>query len=125
MKKFLFIFLFPLLLQAANIEEIGKILSSKAPFNYEISPIIVKGNAQNAPVLLCLHGYGGDNSIGQVVHSFGIENDIVSFNFPDYSLFERNISDGNTTFGSIQELLPFFYILKKLIVEGKQPSVHL
>ena len=124
---FLSLFLCPVFLFGADRAALNKAVSAirESPFYYDLSPVFIPAKAQDAPVLLSLHGMGGDASIGQVLHTFGLPYHIVSFNFPDYSFYGRRIENRNTTFGTIQELLPFLYVLKKLILEGNLNSINL
>jgi len=127
MKKFLLFLLFPIYLFSLDIVELQKTISAipPRPFKYDLSPTLLQGKSRDAPVLLCLHGYGGNASIGQVLHSYNLPHHIISFNFPDHSLYERAIPNKKTTFGTIQELLPFLYIVKTLIIDSKLNTINL
>ena len=60
-----------------------------------------------------------------VKESGNISTHLVSFNFPDYDLHSRNKVTEKTTFGTIQEILPVLYMLKKIVVDGKIDTVDL
>ncbi len=76
--------------------------------------------------MVCFHGYGADYQIGKIIKSSGlIGATIISFNFPDYGRIQ-NVTDPNmATFGSIQELLPAFYVLKTCFLDKGLDAVDL
>lgn len=97
---------------------------SKPPFSYNVGIKIFPSKHKNAPIMICCHGYGANNQIGDYINSARVMQDhIVSFNFPDYEL--RNYDPKKSTFGSIKELLPLFYLLKKCVIDGKQEKIDL
>lgn len=111
-------------LQAENAEQLRIKLESdlkKDPafFNYPLNLRIYPANHAESGVLLMLHGYGGDYRIAEVLQNYGgISEHLISFNFPDYGIFERNLKPSNVTLGSLQEILPLIYVLKKLAVDS-------
>ncbi len=62
-------------------------------------------------------GYSGDYRLGRHLKKVGLKENIVSFNFPDYGIREGMFDAEKATFGTIQELLPAIYVLKKCVVE--------
>jgi len=100
--------------------------ASSNPFQYNMGITILPGHSQNSDVLLLLHGYGGDNSIARILQSYGDISDImVSFNFPDYRILDRQYDLTKSVYGSIDEILPVVYMLNKLVVDGKLDKVNL
>ncbi len=75
--------------------------------------------------IVCLHGYKGDYRIAKQLKRLGVKENLVSFNFPDYNLREGKSAAEKTTFGSIQELLPAVYVLKKCVVEKGLDEIDL
>lgn len=125
--KLYFVFLLNcigLSMHGITAEQLNKILHEKSPFSYNLGVKIFPSKHKNAPIMICCHGYGANNQIGDAIHSIGIVQDhILSFNFPDYEL--RNYDPKKSTFGSINELLPLFYLLKKCIIDGVQEKIDL
>lgn len=96
------------------------------PFHYDLG-IEVLPTAQNeANVMICCHGMGSSNKLGHILRTYPeIKDHIVSFNFPDHGIVDNAYDANQTSFGSIEELLPMLYVLKKCVVEGKIESVNL
>ncbi len=81
--------------------------------------------AEARTMILC-HGYGGNAQIEQAVKSSGIVNArLVSFNFPDHDLKERGLLPEEMTFGTLNELLPAFEVLKREVIDGKLDAIDL
>lgn len=96
------------------------------PFGYDLGIKVVASKKNNASVTLCCHGYGSSSHIAEVVDSFNaISDHIVSFNFPDYDLMHRPYDPRKSTFGSINELLPLFYIIKRCVCDAGLTSINL
>jgi hypothetical protein len=108
--------------------ELFKILDVKNshPFNYDLGIEVVANKKNKAGVTICCHGYGSSSHIAQVVDSFNaIPDHIVGFNFPDYDLLHRPYDPRKSTFGSINELLPFLYIIKRCVCDAGLTSINL
>ncbi len=98
----------------------------KAPFSYNLGIKVLPSSRKDAPIMICCHGYGANNQIGDSIHSMGVVQDhIVSFNFPDYDLHRRAYDPKTSAFGSINELLPFLYLIKKCVIDGQQEKIDL
>ncbi|GMU18881.1 MAG: hypothetical protein AMXMBFR12_00730 [Candidatus Babeliales bacterium] len=112
---------------AINATELKKALhSSKHPFDYELGIRIIPGTKQKAPTTICCHGYGYSNAIIDVVHSFGvIQNHLVSFNFPDYECVAKKYDPKKSNFGSIDEVLPLLYVIKKCVIDANIDVINL
>jgi hypothetical protein len=108
-------------------EKLTKILhEAKSPFSYNMGIKIFSSKHKQAPIMICCHGYGANNQIGDAVHSAGaVQDHIVSFNFPDYDLHRRAYDPKKSAFGSINELLPLFYLLKKSVIDAQQEKINL
>lgn len=100
--------------------------SKNHPFNYDLNIRIIPSKKQNAPVTVCCHGYGHSNAIIDVINSFGVITDhLVSFNFPDYECVAKRYDPKKSTFGSIDEILPLLFVLKKAVIDAKIDAVNL
>lgn len=100
--------------------------NEKQPFAYDLGIRRIPGKKENSPTIICCHGYGHSNAIIDVVHSFGVMQDhLVSFNFPDYDCVAKQYDPKKSTFGSIDEILPLLYILKKCVIDAKLESINL
>jgi predicted transcriptional regulator YdeE len=97
---------------------------SAHPFHYDLD--LTEINATNSDsVMICFHGMGGNYTIGQMITACAkIDEKIVSFNFPDAGL-SNPFDPSETSFGTIGDLLPGLFILKKYIVEEKIPKADL
>ena len=98
---------------------------ARSPFNYDLQVKMIKGESENQNVLLLLHGMGGDNTIADILHSYGIPDHLVSFNFPDASYREGFTDPRTTNFGSIKEVLPVLYLLKKLVLDSRETKINM
>ncbi len=98
-----------------------KIMSVKAvsnPFHYDLGLKVMPSKKKDA-VMVCCHGYGHSNKIGDVVRSFNVIDDhIVSFNFPDYNCMERQIDPTSFSFGTINEILPLLFVIQSCMNSG-------
>lgn len=54
-----------------------------------------------------------------------IDSTLISFNFPDHDLLEKAYDPKKATFGTIKELLPAFYVLKKYVINEGLDSIDL
>lgn len=107
--------------------ELKKTVDTKShPFAHDLGIKIISSVKKEAEVTVCCHGYGHDNSIGDVLNSFKVVPDhIVSFNFPDYNCVAQHYDPKKSSFGSINELLPLFYVLKVVVVDAQLQKVNL
>lgn len=110
-----------------NAADLKKVIdSSSPPFTYDLSIRTIPSKNAHAQITICCHGYGHSNAIIDVVHSFGVIPDhLVSFNFPDYNCVAKRYDPKKSTFGSIDELLPLLYILKKCVIDAGWQAVNL
>jgi predicted transcriptional regulator YdeE len=94
------------------------------PFEYDLHLSQIQGS--NSRTMICLHGYGANYKVGNYVKESGlVDANLVSFNFPDHDIKNKKYDFNKTTYGTIQELLPAFYVLKKVVLEGQLESVDL
>lgn len=77
-------------------------------FPYDLHLTSLPG--KNPKAVVCAHGMGGDYNIARWVKS---DKRRIGFNFPDYNFHSRGITADQTTFGTIDELLPLIYVIKK------------
>lgn len=116
MIRMLFAFLFAPLLGSARAE---------SPFTYDFHLYSLPGNHERT--ILCFHGYGGSYQIADLLKNlYNPPATLVSFNFPEHSLREGKQYDPKTaSFGSIDELLPALYVMKKIILEQEREAIDL
>lgn len=89
----------------------------KAPsFAYDLH-LSYQGQAKDLAIV-CFHGFGGDYRVGESVEPF-IQGKatLISFNFPDYGKRSGFLDPEQTSFGTIEEILPALYVLKKTAVD--------
>lgn len=99
--------------------------NSNHPFKHDLHLFCIPGKSPHT--MICFHGMGGDHRIAQSIKERAkIEPTLISFNFPDYGVTETDqpIAE-KTTFGTIEELLPAIYVLKKCIIEEGLKEIHL
>jgi hypothetical protein len=124
--KFSFLLIFiGLHMHGITAEKLSIILhETKSPFSYNLGIKILASKQKHASIMICCHGYGANNQIADAVYSTNaVKDHIVSFNFPDYEL--RNYDPNKSTFGTINELLPLLYVVKKCIIDGQQEKIDL
>lgn len=116
----------PVASNALSREALKQVLSAPHPLGYNLGVTIIPNKHKDAPVMICCHGYGSGNSIGRAVSSAGVVADhIVSFNFYDHDFNPDTYDHHKSAFGSIKELLPLLYILKKIVIDAGLSSVNL
>lgn len=90
------------------------------PFSYDLHLSYTYGKSSD--VMILAHGMGGNYQIKDVIN---VDKTLISFNFPDYDYSQRALKTEQTTFGTINELLPLLYVIKKSVVEEGQQTVDL
>lgn len=114
-------------LQGIDYECLRETLAYKTPaFSYPIDIKSFKGKSSNENVLVCCHGYGSDNSLGDIIHQSKVSPcHIVSFNFPDYNIYSRGFDPKTTCYGTPYEILPALALLKTLAVDANADTISL
>lgn len=97
--------LFTLLLLVSNLS------ATALPFAYDLHLTLTPGDSSK--IMICAHGMGGNYTIA---NSINIDKTLVSFNFPDHDYHTRLIKARKTSFGTIDELLPFLYVIKECVI---------
>lgn len=98
--------------------------NDKHPFKHDLHLTVLPGNSPKT--MLCFHGYGMDYLIAARIKSHGKLNDtLVSFNFPDHGIRENSYDPEKTSFGSINEILPALYVMKKYMVDERRDQIVL
>lgn len=93
-------------------------------FNYDLCVSTIPGT--NSRTMICFHGYGGNYHIITELKASGlIDSMLVGFNFPDHDIPERPYDSNQLAFGTIAELLPALYVLKKYIIDENMHSIDL
>lgn len=111
----------PNALAAAALPE----LTHDHPFSYDLGVKVIPSKKKQAHGMLCCHGYGHNNGIADVIHSFNVTKDhLISFNFPDYNI-DSESDHFKATFGSFDEIAPLLYLLKRYVVDLQQDTINL
>lgn len=93
-------------------------------FKHDLCLSIIPGS--NSRVMICFHGYGGNGNIIKELKDSGlIDSTLVGFNFPDHDIPQKPYDPEQLTFGTIAELLPALYVLKKHVIDDKIQSIDL
>lgn len=102
-----------------------QLLSKENPFAYDLGLKIIPDKQADAQVTICCHGYGHSNEIVDVVNYYNVILDhLIGFNFPDYGITSE-VDHAQSAFGSINEVLPLLYILKRCTVDLHMPVINL
>lgn len=94
-----------------------------------LSPIWAENDLQltytpgkSARVMILAHGMGGNYRIAEALQ---LNQTLVSFNFTDHDMFEREISFEQSTFGTFNELIPLLTVLKKCVITDGNQEIDL
>jgi len=102
---------------------LGFLGAAEHPFQYDLHLFSIPGNNRT---IVCFHGYGDSYHIAETLKNlYRPESTLVSFNFPDYDILQGKKNPLTVTFGTINELLPALYVLKKTVIDQKLESVDL
>jgi hypothetical protein len=95
------------------------------PFDYDLHLFSLPGDSQRT--IICFHGYGDNYQIAQSLKDlYLVESTLVSFNFPEHDIKQGRKYDPKTaSFGTIHELLPALYVLKKIVLDNALNSIDL
>lgn len=118
-----FVFLFSFRSWAQPFETLFN-REASALFNYDLHLSRIPGNSSK--VMVCFHGYGGNYQIAaRLKEHSGLDETLISFNFPDHDILSRILDPQQMSFGTIEELLPSLYVLKKIIIEDGMDEINL
>lgn len=114
-------------LQAVEIQTLVNVLhQGLSPFAHPLDLKIYAGKSPKEEAILCCHGYGGDSSIAGIIASYRTTPaHLIGFNFPDYNITSRKMNPSQMAYGTISELLPAIYLLKKIVVDAQAKKVSL
>lgn len=100
------------------------LFSSLAAYDIHLSKF--PSEKENAGVLICCHGIGGDYRIAENLRLNPIiEEHLISFNFPDANMKVGSVDPHQTSYGTIKELLPAFQVLKEHVLDANLHKVSL
>lgn len=109
---------------AGNENRLPELLTTH-PFSYDLGIKVLPSSHANAQVTICAHGYGHSNKIATVMRSFEVFSDhIIGFNFPDYGITAQT-DHAKSSFGTINEILPLLYIIKRCVIDLQIRVVNL
>lgn len=98
-------------------------LINGTPFKYDLHITSLPGT--NSRILICMHGSGHNFTIAKTIKEQELtQSTLVSFNFPDHDLQEKT-DFHKATFGTIDEILPAAYVLKKYVIDQGLKSIDL
>lgn len=117
-------------LHAIQANKLSEILlspeSTHQLFNYDLGIQVLPSSTSEAGVMICFHGYGSDRQIGNILRSNTVIKDhLVSFNFPDHGIFNSSFDPKKAAFGTINELIPALYVIKKCVLEANLETINL
>lgn len=113
--KYILLFLLPILC-------FGNVANH--PFDYDLHIHVIPGS--NERTLICFHGYGSSYRLIERLKKLNVtDSTLVGFNFPDYHIGSREYDLKNIAFGTIKEILPACFVLKKFIIDEKLDEVDI
>ncbi len=114
-------------IEGVEIEKLKKVLYEQPhPFCYDLHITLHRGNTSDENVLICCHGYGSNYSLADTLkESHVVPSHIIGFNFPDHDILTKGFNASKITFGSIQEILPLIYLLKRVAVDANAEQISL
>lgn len=84
-------------------------------FSYDLHLSHIPGKEPG--VMITAHGMGANYQIAEAVLT---DKTVVTFNFPDYDLYERALPFSQTTFGTFNEIAPLLHVINKCVKDGHQ-----
>lgn len=95
------------------------------PFDYDLHLFSLQGNNQRT--MICFHGYGDNYQIAETLKNlYQPKTTLVSFNFPEHDIKQgKEYNPKTASFGTIDELLPAFYVMKKIVIHQELESIDL
>lgn len=91
-------------------------------FDYDLHHTTIQGSPRT---MVCFHGYGGNyRIIEKLKTAVELDATLVAFNFPDHDIRTRK-NQLRASYGTIDELLPAFSVLKKAVLDTGLDSVDL
>lgn len=101
------------------------IFAMEHSFNYDLHLFSLPGS--NGRTMICFHGYGDNYKIAETLKTiYHPKATLVGFNFPDHDIKEGRAYDPErASFGTMKELLPAFYVMKKVVLDQGLNAVDL
>lgn len=136
-RKYYFTHIVVFLLFVSNVLLANETLSASSPrsknapqipsLNSNFGIKVLPSSKADSGTMIVFHGYGGNrNFVDNLRQETVITDQLVGFNFPDHDIGgARSIPVNQIKYGTIQELLPAFSVLKKYILDEKNLSIHL
>jgi len=96
-----------------------------SPFDYDLHLFSLPGDNQRT--MICFHGYGDNYQIAETLKNlYQPKTTLVSFNFPEHDIKQgKEYNPKTASFGTIDELLPAFYVMKKIVIDQELESIDL
>lgn len=102
-----------------------KSLKKVNPFSFDLGVKVIPSKDKQAGVTICSHGYGHCNEIVDSVRAANaIKTHLIGFNFPDFGITDAS-DHAKSTFGSIDEILPLLYLIKRCVADLGLDTVNL
>jgi len=93
---------------------------AQEPFPYDLHLTTIPG--KNSQAVIVAHGMGGNYKIAELIK---FDKTLITFNFPDYDYGRRYIEVDKTKFGTIDEILPLLYVIKKSVITDEREEIDL
>lgn len=125
---FKFLFLFLLLatsLRGVEYHSLSGYLQLN-PFAYDLGLVLHQGKSDDEDILLCCHGYSGDEKLASILNTYEVISDhLVGFRFPDAGHFALIRPAHLLAYGTIHELLPLLHMMKRIAVDASADRINL
>mgnify|MGYP000034012456 CR=1 FL=1 len=104
---------------------LGFTAAEEHPFGFDLHLFSLPGS--NARTMICFHGYGDNYQIAETLKNlYQPKTTLVSFNFPEHDIKQgKKYDPATSSFGTIDELLPALYVLKKIVLDQRLESIDL
>lgn len=89
-------------------------------FPYDLHLTTIPGKQPG--VMITAHGMAANYQIAESVQT---DKTVITFNFPDHDFFERGVTFTQTTFGTVDEILPLLHVIYKTAVIDGQRNIDL
>jgi hypothetical protein len=111
-------------LSAVTTGKLSEMVQTTAnPFPYDLHLTLFPSPVSDAEVMVAMHGMGSNYQLAEVLRpNPAIPQQIISFNFPDFGYSGTSLE---TTFGTVNEILPALYVWKQLVVDQGLDKLHL
>jgi len=94
-------------------------------FSYNLDIKIIASKTPSEEITICCHGYGHNRNIINALSAHHVlPGNLIGFNFPDHDINTQS-DYTQSTFGTVNEILPLLYLLKFYACDLNLPVINL